>query len=681
MCLIFDGIDPCNKDVLNVLATVGVYQDGVMKKEVDGRETVAHVFEYTTQLSVTQDQKIIVPSEDGHSTIPPVQILFCFKQRNSKKISSHRWLFNAFGRIEVVVTIDVGTKPGIKSILALWEAFYNDKDLGGASGEVHAMLGQGWKRLLNPFVAAQNFEYKVNTMLDKPLESVFGYLTVLPGAFSAYRYRAVIGQPLERYFLGDPILAKQLGKKGMEGMNIFERNLYMAEDRILCFELVTKAGARWHLSYVKSAKAETDTPDSMAEFMIQRRRWLNGTFASTIYSLLHFPRIYKSSHSVIRMMLFHVQMIYNVVALIQSWFSLAAFLLATFIITDIAGSPPGDQKSLAFPFGAATPIFNAVVQCLYIAFVLFQFILALGNKVRSERFNYILSFVLFAFVQVYFIINVLYLFIRIFMEGPLQDSSGGEYAYITTFYSSVGTLIVWITCGSVFGVYYAVSILYLDPWHMFTSYPQYLFVASSYTNILNVCAFSNWHDISWGTKGRDEDITFSLPSTKSKQGIVILEEEDRPEADIDSAFERVVKMAVTPYCEPVKEHKQTLDESYKNFRTKLVAVYIFSNFSLCIFVVNQSFDKLSFLVSDRISPFTAVGLTSWSCREIATLTRSGSFVSGCGPHRAAFCFGLPRAASSLRRLCFFAPLQEDDTLRRNKVCGFSTLFTRKIGTV
>ena len=43
VCLVFDGIDPCDKDVLDVLATVGVYQDGVMKKDVDGKETVAHI--------------------------------------------------------------------------------------------------------------------------------------------------------------------------------------------------------------------------------------------------------------------------------------------------------------------------------------------------------------------------------------------------------------------------------------------------------------------------------------------------------------------------------------------------------------------------------------------------------------------------------------------------------------
>lgn len=43
VCLVFDGIDPCNKDTLDVLATVGIFQDGVMKKDVDGKETTCHI--------------------------------------------------------------------------------------------------------------------------------------------------------------------------------------------------------------------------------------------------------------------------------------------------------------------------------------------------------------------------------------------------------------------------------------------------------------------------------------------------------------------------------------------------------------------------------------------------------------------------------------------------------------
>lgn len=43
---------------------------------------------------------------------------------------------------------------------------------------------------------------------------------------------------------------------------IFERNMYLAEDRILCFEIVTKKNEAWRLAYVKSAKAATDVPNS-----------------------------------------------------------------------------------------------------------------------------------------------------------------------------------------------------------------------------------------------------------------------------------------------------------------------------------------------------------------------------------------------------------------------------------
>ena len=79
-------------------------------------------------------------------------------------------------------------------------------------------------------VAAQNFEHKMSNILGKSLyavclpstlpfltqfsysESVFGYVTALPGAFSAYRYIALQNDsagwgPLQKYFLSEKMVS------------------------------------------------------------------------------------------------------------------------------------------------------------------------------------------------------------------------------------------------------------------------------------------------------------------------------------------------------------------------------------------------------------------------------------------------------------------------------------------
>jgi chitin synthase len=98
VALIVDGLEPMDKSVLDILATVGVYQDGVMKKQVDGQDTVAHIFEYTTQISVDATPQLILPHGDDPNNLVPVQIIFVLKAKNQKKINSHRWLFNAIGK-------------------------------------------------------------------------------------------------------------------------------------------------------------------------------------------------------------------------------------------------------------------------------------------------------------------------------------------------------------------------------------------------------------------------------------------------------------------------------------------------------------------------------------------------------------------------------------------------------
>lgn len=344
VCIIADGRHKVHPRTLNALAAIGVYQDGIAKNIVNQKQVTAHVYEYTTQVSLDSDLKF----KGAEKGMVPCQMIFCLKERNQKKLNSHRWFFNAFGRSlnpNVCILLDVGTKPGPTALYHLWKAFDQDSSVAGAAGEIKASKGKACLGLLNPLVASQNFEYKMSNILDKPLESFFGYITVLPGALSAYRYHALQNDstghgPLSQYFKGEMLHGSNA--------DVFTANMYLAEDRILCWELVAKREEQWLLKFVKSAVGETDVPgkptpafqyhipslrsflliilywhiDTVPEFISQRRRWLNGAFFAAVYSLIHFRQVWGTDHTIARKIMLHVEFIYQFVSLIFTFFSL-----------------------------------------------------------------------------------------------------------------------------------------------------------------------------------------------------------------------------------------------------------------------------------------------------------------------------------------------------------------------
>ena len=149
VCIVSDGRAKIDPRTRAVLAGLGVYQDGIAKQKVNGKDVTAHIYEYTTKMGLEVKGKVVSVKPRPEK---PVQKLFCLKEKNQKRINSHRWFFQAFGRVldhKICVLLDAGTKPGKDSIYQLWKVF-------GACGEIKVMAGRG-KKLLNPLVAAQNF--------------------------------------------------------------------------------------------------------------------------------------------------------------------------------------------------------------------------------------------------------------------------------------------------------------------------------------------------------------------------------------------------------------------------------------------------------------------------------------------------------------------------------------------
>jgi len=303
------------------------------------------------------------------------------------------------------------------------------------------------------------------------------------------------------------------------------------------------------------------------------------------------------------MFFFHIQLIYNMFTVFLSWFMLASFWLTTTVIMDLVGLPTAASATKserhAWPFGdTATPIINTLLKYLYIAFVLVQFILALGNRPKGSRITYIMSFMVFGVINAYIIVLSMYLAVQGIVGAKFDTGDAGKF--FGSFFSSEGNSggLIIVALAATFGLYFVASFMYLDPWHMFTSFGQYLLLMSSYINILMVYAFSNWHDVSWGTKGSDKvDALPSAKTTKTDGKAAVIEEIDKPQEDIDDQFEATVKRALEPFKPQIEDEKKTLEDSYKSFRTKLLISWVFSNCALIVGITSDDVTGLGFGVS------------------------------------------------------------------------------------
>ncbi|KAI8834321.1 glycosyltransferase family 2 protein [Chytridium lagenaria] len=521
VCIVADGREKIHRRTLTALGLMGVYQEGVIKTSVNSEMVTAHIFEYTSTTLVEQDMTV----KEGTT---PVQILFCLKEKNAKKINSHRWFFNAFGGVlkpNVCVLIDVGTKPTDRSLYWLWKAFHANPRVGGACGEI------------------VNFEYKISNILDKPLESCFGFISVLPGAFSAYRYTH-------------------------SSTNASMANMYLAEDRILCFELVSKKNEAWILKYVRSARAETDVPDTIAEFISQRRRWLNGSFFAGVHSLAHFYHImFRSRHSLVRKWMLMIQTFYNFVNL----FALGNFYLVFYFLCASAMETPSSDPFM----GQGGFVFIALRQ-LYLMAIVLVFLSSLGNRPQGSKTLYFLCFLLFSVMMATLLYIVGY---QVYQSLPRTAAGWQQYDFFTM---DSTVAILFLSIMSTYGLYLVSSVLFLDPWHMGTSFVQYLLMVPSFVNILMVYAFCNLHDISWGTKGdTQQQLDVAPVHTKTTEHGISMATTDLPmnQTDIDAVYERFLKefLDKPKQIKKLPDLKQAQEDFFRLFRTRVVVFWMASN--------------------------------------------------------------------------------------------------------
>ena len=125
-----------------------------------------------------------------------VKFILGIKHINGGKLNSHLFLFRGFCQYikpRYCVLLDTGTEPRNRAITQLIEHMNDNRHVGGACGSIEidlqSLAFDGFSEGL--IVYAQYYEYKLSNYLDKAAENLFGFISVLPGAFSAYKMAAI----------------------------------------------------------------------------------------------------------------------------------------------------------------------------------------------------------------------------------------------------------------------------------------------------------------------------------------------------------------------------------------------------------------------------------------------------------------------------------------------------------
>lgn len=243
-----------------------------------------------------------------------------------------------------------------------------------------------------------------------------------------------------------------------------------------------------------------------------------------------------------------------------------------FLVFHILTFSLGDAQLL----GQTGTILAVILEWFYATVLVTCFVLALGNRPQGSSRFYMMQVYFWAIIMAYLLFASIFITVRS-VQIQVAQNKGFTFGLLFTnqyFFSLVISLL------STYILYMVASILFLDPWHMFTSFVQYLLLTPTYTNILNVYAFCNTHDITWGTKGDDK--AEKLPAANLKPGGKVDVAIPTDDADLNTQYETELRAFATKYVPPKKivSAEQKHEDYYKGFRSAVVLAWIFCNFGL-----------------------------------------------------------------------------------------------------
>ena len=250
-----------------------------------------------------------------------------------------------------------------------------------------------------------------------------------------------------------------------------------------------------------------------------------------------------------------------------------------------------------------------------------------GKRLRTDlalsaKRMFMSSIIIYSIIMAYTTFAALYIVVSQ-LKAPSVVFTLGDNIFTNLIVSTASTV----------GLYFLMSFLYLDPWHMFTSSAQYFALLPSYICTLQVYAFCNTHDVTWGTKG-DNVIHIDLGAAVSGKGNTVELEMPSEQLDIDSGYDEALRNLRDRLEVPqdtVSEAQQQ-EDYYRAVRTYMVVSWMVANAILAMAVSeaynsthvgNNFYLKFILWAVAAVAMFRALGSSAFGIINIVHMIAEG----------------------------------------------------------
>lgn len=241
-------------------------------------------------------------------------------------------------------------------------------------------------------------------------------------------------------------------------------------------------------------------------------------------------------------------------------------------------------------------------------------------------------------IMIYLIFASIFITVR-----SIQIETADHKFAITDLFKNQLFFTLIVSLASTYILWFVISFLFFDPWHLFTSvsrspsafgqrlsltrpqFLQYLLLTPTYINILNVYAFCNTHDITWGTKGDDKPP--ELEAAQAKPGGKVDVSIPQDDGDLNAQYDAEMKKIEQKAPKEVKVIKETekQEDYYKGFRSAVVLAWMFCNLILTATVLSTAgLDRVELNLSDTQRATIYMAVVLWSVAALSLFRFCGA---------------------------------------------------------